>query len=99
MSSHPIYVAPDDARWEPISQIQFNKLEQSIKARKDVDKYIFGPTAGSFSLQGVDFTYTYDAANAVLQVHIVAVHSLKAKLVGHQAIFDALNDGVQGAIA
>lgn len=85
----PIRVAPNTAEW-PLTQDQATKLLAALESNTEIVNKTLGSIQGSFSAEGVEFAYHYLAGNLILD--IVAVHSFKAKVAGHDAIFDAVND-------
>lgn len=84
----PIRVAPNTAEW-PLSQDQATKLLSALESNAEIVNKQIGPVQGSFSAEGVEFAYNYLGGNLFLD--IIAVHSFKAKVAGHDAIFDAVN--------
>jgi len=94
MGSHPIYVPPNTQKWTNFTQAQATKLLAAMTNEPSITPKVLGPTAGSFTASGVDFSYTYAVATETLLVNIVAVHSFKAKLAGHDTIFFELNDAI-----
>jgi len=99
MSSHPIYVAPDSAQYTNFTEAMATKLLAGITAEPTITNKKLGMSTGSFSDQGVDFTYSYQAPAQTLEINIVAVHSLKAKIAGHETIFEVLDKAVQTYLA
>jgi hypothetical protein len=94
LGSHPIYVAPNVAQWTNFTPAQATKLLAALTAEPTITKKLLGMVHGSFTDQSVDFSYTYEPTAQTLEVTIVATHSLKTKLAGHEAIFEVLNDAI-----
>jgi hypothetical protein len=95
--THPYDLQHEDATWT-IPQDLFDKLLAALTARADITKKVLGALIGSFSAQGVDFSYTYAPNTGLLDVHIVAKHGFKANIASNQIIFETLNTAIGAAL-
>jgi len=94
-----VRIAPNTAQWPNFTEVQATKLLSALQNEASIVNKHLGMSVGSFSDQGVDFTYTYSAPMQILEVTIAAVHSIKAKIAGHDAIFGALDDAITKYLA
>lgn len=86
----PEFPAPSIAKYG-ITPAQYPTALKLIQENKEAVNLQVNGDSGSVSMEGVDFTWSYNGVDALF-VTIVKVHSFKAKIAGNQAIFGILYD-------